>query len=260
VLASKVPNALTKLGVDLALPENHPHIGPIRAQLEAWNIPVRKASPGGSGVLVTAIDSSDYTSGIAPDDWYGAGVLLIDRFGRNSIKDAHRHLSMPLRRDPLLFALCSAAGLQDEVADERAEVKSASPVSEDSGPVSTMRFLLVEDNHVNQLVASSMLKKLGHEVVVADQGQQALDILASDDRFDMILMDCQMPVLDGYETTQLIRRNPSWKTLPIIAVTANVMQGDRDDCLSSGMDDYITKPYNRKDLQTIIERWAPKSP
>jgi CheY-like chemotaxis protein len=120
-----------------------------------------------------------------------------------------------------------------------------------------MRFLLVEDNHVNQLVASSMLKKLGHEVVVADQGQRALDILATDDNFDMVLMDCQMPVLDGYETTQIIRRNPDWKKLPIIAVTANVMQGDRDDCLASGMDDYITKPYNRADLKTIIERWTP---
>jgi CheY-like chemotaxis protein len=120
-----------------------------------------------------------------------------------------------------------------------------------------LRILLVEDNHVNQLVASSMLKKLGHEVVVADQGQQALDILAADDRFDIVLMDCQMPVLDGYETTQAIRQNPKWKSLPIVAVTANVMQGDRDDCLASGMDDYITKPYNRDDLTTIIERWGP---
>jgi len=115
----------------------------------------------------------------------------------------------------------------------------------------------VEDNHVNQLVASSMLKKLGHDVVVADQGQQALDILAADDNFDMILMDCQMPVLDGYETTRIMRQNPDWKTLPIIAVTANVMQGDRDNCLQAGMDDYITKPYNRGDLTAIIERWAP---
>ena len=123
-----------------------------------------------------------------------------------------------------------------------------------------MRFLLVEDNHVNQLVASSMLKKLGHEVVVADQGRRALDLLATDDRFDMILMDCQMPVLDGYETTQIIRKNPNWQDLPIIAITANVMQGDRDDCLESGMDDYITKPYNRADLKAIIERWAPAPP
>jgi signal transduction histidine kinase/ActR/RegA family two-component response regulator len=122
-----------------------------------------------------------------------------------------------------------------------------------------LRILLVEDNHVNQLVASSMLKKLGHEVVVADQGQQALDILAADDRFDIVLMDCQMPVLDGYETTQAIRQNPKWKSLPIVAVTANVMQGDRDDCLASGMDDYITKPYNRDDLTTIIERWGPET-
>jgi len=107
-------------------------------------------------------------------------------------------------------------------------------------------------------VASSMLKKLGHEVVVADQGQQALQILASDDSFDMVLMDCQMPIMDGYETTQIIRQNPAWKLLPIIAITANVMQGDRDDCLASGMNDYITKPYNRGDLNEIIQRWTPE--
>lgn len=260
VLRSKVPEELKQLGVDLALPNSHPHIGPIRAQLEAWKIPARNASPDGRGILVTTVDDSDQGPGINPDDWHGAGVLLIDRFGHSSKKDVHRHLSMPLRRDPLLYALCCAAGLQDKVSGESPSALTTATGPVDAQAVRAMRFLLVEDNHVNQLVASSMLKKLGHEVVVADQGQQALEILAADDHFDMILMDCQMPILDGYETTQIIRRNPRWKTLPIIAVTANVMQGDRDDCLSSGMDDYITKPYNRGDLRTIIERWAPKGP
>ena len=73
-------------------------------------------------------------------------------------------------------------------------------------------------------------------------------------------MDCQMPVMDGYEATRNIRENPEWQDLPVIAVTANVMQGDRDDCLESGMNDYITKPYNRADLKSIIDRWAPPQP
>jgi len=72
-----------------------------------------------------------------------------------------------------------------------------------------------------------------------------------------VLMDCQMPVMDGYEATQRIRQNPEWKELPIIAVTANVMQGDREDCLASGMNDYITKPYKREELRTVIDRWRP---
>ncbi|MEP6133768.1 response regulator, partial [Marinobacter sp.] len=120
---------------------------------------------------------------------------------------------------------------------------------------------LVEDNQVNQVVASGMLKKLGHTVTLAENGRQALDALQqSGGAFDIVLMDCQMPVMDGYEATRNIRANPEWQGLPVIAVTANVMQGDRDDCLESGMNDYITKPYNRADLKSIIDRWAPPQP
>nr|WP_252971510.1 response regulator [Marinobacter sp. DS40M8] len=125
----------------------------------------------------------------------------------------------------------------------------------------TLNLLLVEDNQVNQVVASSMLKKLGHTVTLAENGKQALEALQQGERrFDIVLMDCQMPVMDGYEATRNIRENPEWQDLPVIAVTANVMQGDRDDCLESGMNDYITKPYNRADLKSIIDRWAPPQP
>ncbi len=266
VLKSKVPDVLKRTGVELALSDRHPHSGPIRSQLQAWNIPVRTASPNGKGILVAPIpgdDGGDEASEIDPDSWPGDGVLLIDRFGKRVRANRHTHLSMPLRRDQFLNALCTAAGLQGQTTEapieESPEAYDASPAFGDSQSVRTMRLLLVEDNHVNQLVASSMLRKLGHKVVVADHGQQALDIMAFDDRFDMILMDCQMPVLDGYETTRIIRRHPEWKNLPVIAITANVMQGDRDDCLASGMNDYITKPYNRADLKIIIERWAPEA-
>lgn len=257
---SKVPSALKLLGVDIALPENHPHVDPIRAQLEAWGIPVRQALPDGQGILIASATPPDDSGEVTPDNWAGAGALLIDRFGSNATATTHPRLSMPLRRDQFLYALCIAGGFQDEGVGENSENYQVESTADNLNPGRTMRFLLVEDNHVNQLVASSMLKKLGHEVVVADQGRRALDLLATDDRFDMILMDCQMPVLDGYETTQIIRKNPNWQDLPIIAITANVMQGDRDDCLESGMDDYITKPYNRADLKAIIERWAPAPP
>ncbi|MFL1465412.1 ATP-binding protein [Marinobacter sp. HN1S83] len=133
------------------------------------------------------------------------------------------------------------------------------PVEEPHTPVKGLHVLLVEDNQVNQLVASSLLRKLGHSVDLAENGKQALEAL-EERNYDMVLMDCQMPVMDGYEATQKIRGNPAWKRLPIIAVTANVMQGDREDCLASGMNDYITKPYNRSELKAAIERWAPDSP
>ena len=90
-------------------------------------------------------------------------------------------------------------------------------------------------------------------------GQEAVERVASEP-YDAVLMDIQMPILDGYEATRNIRENPEWQDLPVIAVTANVMQGDRDDCLESGMNDYITIPYNRADLKSIIDRWAPPQP
>lgn len=130
------------------------------------------------------------------------------------------------------------------------------PTIDTTTPVASLNILLVEDNQVNQLVASSLLKKLGHSVDLANNGKLALEAL-EEKHYDIVLMDCQMPVMDGYEATRIIRENPKWQTLPVIAVTANVMQGDRENCLASGMNDYITKPYNRNDLKTAIERWAP---
>ncbi|MDI9245702.1 ATP-binding protein [Marinobacter sp. CHS3-4] len=250
-----VPEALKETGIQLALPEDYPHKAAILAQLEAWNIPVSTASGGEKGVLIATGSAQDDKPEIEVSTWPGIGVLLLDRFGKDKTGNGFPHLSMPLRREPFLFALCKAAGLDVDHPEPRKQ--ETTDQSQEKQATRSMRVLLVEDNHVNQLVAGSMLKKLGHEVVVADHGQQALDILGTDNQFDVVLMDCQMPVLDGFETTEIIRQNPNLKHLPIIAVTANVMQGDKDDCLESGMDDYITKPYNRSDLRSIINRWAP---
>lgn len=117
------------------------------------------------------------------------------------------------------------------------------------------RILLVEDNRVNQIVASGLLHKLGHEVDHAENGERALAALSLKP-YDLVLMDCQMPVMDGYEATRRIRQNPEWTNLPVIAVTANVMAGDRDECMAAGMDDYVTKPYHRDALDSMIQRWA----
>lgn len=121
-----------------------------------------------------------------------------------------------------------------------------------------LSILLVEDNDVNQMVATGILKRLGHSVVTAVNGAEALEFLKSGQHpVDIVLMDCQMPVMDGYQATRQIRQNPALRELPVVAVTANVMQGDREECLASGMNDYVTKPYSRKELQKILNRWAP---
>jgi PAS domain S-box-containing protein len=117
------------------------------------------------------------------------------------------------------------------------------------------RLLLVEDNEMNQELAVELLHNAGIQVVVANNGQESLNILANDTRFDGVLMDCQMPVMDGYTATAEIRKNPAWASLPIIAMTANVIAGERERVLAVGMCDQIDKPLNIESMFDTIARW-----
>jgi signal transduction histidine kinase/CheY-like chemotaxis protein len=114
--------------------------------------------------------------------------------------------------------------------------------------------LLVEDNPINQMIAQKMLEKIGIESTLAGDGQQALAVLEQS-TFDAVLMDCQMPVMDGFEATQRIREQGALHKLPIIAMTANVMEGDREKCIEAGMNDYIGKPVIEADLKRTLARW-----
>lgn len=118
------------------------------------------------------------------------------------------------------------------------------------------RVLLVEDNPVNQLVAKGMLGKLGCEVIVAAHGAEALDQLELSD-FDLVLMDCNMPVMDGYEASRHIRRSGRWPQLPIVALTANAMSEERERCRAAGMSDYLAKPFRREELAALLDLWIP---
>jgi PAS domain S-box-containing protein len=116
-------------------------------------------------------------------------------------------------------------------------------------------LLLAEDNIVNQKVACRILEKLGYRVDVAADGQAAFEAWQSG-RYDLILMDCQMPVMDGYETTRKIRSlEPGGKHIPIIALTAHAMKGADNECRAAGMDDYLSKPIDREQLQKSLNRW-----
>jgi CheY-like chemotaxis protein len=117
----------------------------------------------------------------------------------------------------------------------------------------------VEDNPVNQKVALVNLKKLGFDVQVAGNGREALIALAGN-RFDLILMDCQMPEMDGFEATRAIRQREEQsaaRRVPIVALTANALEGDREQCISVGMDDYLTKPFKQEQLREVLDRWLP---
>jgi len=123
-------------------------------------------------------------------------------------------------------------------------------------PMRSLQVLLAEDNPVNQLVAITMLKKWGHAVVTAENGQQALDLFFQHP-WDLVLMDIQMPLMGGLEATQLIRsREPAGTRTPIIAMTANAMASDRLICLEAGMDEHLAKPFTAATLKDVLERFG----
>jgi CheY-like chemotaxis protein len=128
--------------------------------------------------------------------------------------------------------------------------------SEATGAARGAAVLVVEDNRLNQKVATGLLEGLGCRVEVASDGREAIDLLRRRS-YDLVLMDCQMPVLDGYAAASEIRRLESGaRRTPVVAMTAHAMQGDRDRCLAAGMDDYLTKPLGRLALAEVLGRWV----
>jgi len=161
------------------------------------------------------------------------------------------YLPKPVRRADLLQAVKMLFGAQTAASDDL-PLLTTHALREYR---SRLRILLAEDNRVNQTLALRLLQKRGHTVVIAEDGRQAIEALGKQP-FDLILMDMQMPELDGVEAAILIREREksSGEHIPIIALTANAMMGDRERCLDSGMDDYVSKPIQVKDLFAAIER------
>jgi CheY-like chemotaxis protein/HPt (histidine-containing phosphotransfer) domain-containing protein len=133
----------------------------------------------------------------------------------------------------------------------------ATPVTQSDTEVLGM-ILLVEDNHVNQMVGSKVLQKLGYSFAIANNGLEAVDAIRSGpDSYDAVLMDCQMPEMDGYQATAAIRElEGTTRHTPIIAMTAAAMEGDREACMAAGMDDFISKPVRLEAVAEVLARWA----
>lgn len=164
---------------------------------------------------------------------------------------------IPQRDDPIAVEKTPAAVTQVSALSD-----ADAPVANDpaDGSNAVTRLLLVEDNPVNLAVGEKLLSVLGYSCDIAINGQIALEKMATG-RYNLVLMDCQMPVLDGYSATREWRDQEvlqgSTMRLPIVAMTANAMAGDRQRCLDAGMDDYLSKPVSREQLENCLQRWLP---
>jgi signal transduction histidine kinase/CheY-like chemotaxis protein len=160
------------------------------------------------------------------------------------------YLNKPVRGAELRRALCEALG--------SSPVKARAERARREERRLAARVLLAEDNAVNEAVAVAMLKGFGCEVEVAKDGREAV-AAAYRSSFDLILMDCQMPEMDGFRATRVLRdleaSNAASARVPIIALTANALEGDRERCLGAGMDDYISKPFNQAQLWSVLQKW-----
>jgi CheY-like chemotaxis protein len=165
------------------------------------------------------------------------------------------YLTKPVRQSDLYDAIATAMSLRRIAASDSPAHAIA------GGPEQLVgRVLVAEDNPVNREVAAAMIESLGVAYGMAENGLAALEQV-SRESFDLVLMDCQMPEMDGFEATGEIRRRQReghlQRTLPVVALTANAVEGDRERCIAAGMDDYLSKPFTRDQLAAVLARWLP---
>ena len=194
------------------------------------------------------------------------GLIMVTAFGRDSALELAEQrgarldavLNKPTTPSSLLQAIGAVLGSGQELEPRQPGESGAEAAA--IRQLRGSRLLLVEDNDLNVELAVELLEQAGIEVVVAGNGQEALDRLARDRRFDGVLMDCQMPVMDGYAATRAIRADPALDGLPVIAMTANAMAGDREKVLAAGMVDHIAKPLDVTAMFATIARWVRPAP
>lgn len=190
-------------------------------------------------------------------------ALLTSQGQRGDAEKMHKkgfsaYLSKPIHQSELYNALLQLSGLDSN--DKNEDLVTRYSAKEQTIKISA-KILVVDDNNINQAVAKGMLSRYDIDVVLANNGQEALDLLKKHS-VELVFMDCQMPVMDGYAATKNIRdpQTPiANHKIPIIAMTANAMQGDKEKCLASGMDDFIAKPVNPAKLFEILKKWVPAS-
>ena len=191
--------------------------------------------------------------------------IMVTAFHREALLEAARQRDLPL--DGVLNKPVSASTLLDQIAfvfggvtGQSRKTQRQSSYRDDERALRGAWLLLVEDNEVNQEVAQHILNDAGIRVDIASNGAIALAKI-EENTYDGVLMDCQMPVMDGYQATRKLRQDPRYSNLPVIAMTANAMVGDKEKCLDAGMNDFIAKPIDVAQLFGTLARWiAPATP
>ena len=192
-------------------------------------------------------------------------IIMVTAYGREEALEqagrdgalVHSVLTKPVTASTLLEAIGDVLG-KNAGGDSRREQR-VSAGAQAAAQLRGLRVLLAEDNEMNQDLAMELLGDAGIDVVLANNGQEVLDLLARDPDVDGVLMDCQMPVMDGYTATQALRRMAQFERLPIVAMTANAMAGDRDKVIAAGMWDHIAKPINVDEMFITMARWMKPS-
>ena len=208
--------------------------------------------PGMNGIETTKMIKSD------PDISKTPNIIMLTAYGREEIKKEadkagiNNFLVKPVSHSLLCDTIMEVFG--KKVETKTRSIKHGVKENSEIEKIRGSKVLLTEDNEINQQVARELLEKAGLIVTIANNGKEAIEKVESSE-FDLILMDVQMPEMGGLEATGCIRENPRFSNLPIVAMTAQAMTGDREKCIEAGMDDYITKPIDINELFSALVKW-----
>ncbi|MBF0416167.1 MAG: response regulator [Magnetococcales bacterium] len=247
----------------------------------SFNLPIELASSGSETLLkmreahesghpfnlilldwrMPAMDGVEVATAIRLDPLFGNSppkIILMTGFNREDVEKEARQieinafLSKPISPSLLFNTIMDVSGIP--VDSHYGKTEKLIDMNQLIRKVGGAKILLAEDNLINQKVAQELLKNIGMEVTLANDGLAAVTLVQQGE-YSLVLMDIQMPVMDGYNATRAIRSDPRLAQLPIIAMTAHALTGDREQCLLAGMDDYITKPIDPDQFYEILEKW-----
>ncbi len=218
-----------------------------------------KASPYHMVVLESALPdmrAEEFASRLADETYAGeTKIILFNSIGPSNAPSSFHtfagYLTAPMKQSMLLDCIANVSSKKAQ-APNKSSLGSKTVEQTEAG----RHILIAEDNHVNQRVAVLQLRQIGFAADVVSNGEEAVAAMGSTN-YDLVLMDCQMPIMDGFEATREIRKTEirTGRHVPIVAMTAHAMEGDREKCIAEGMDDYISKPVNPVVLSAILEKW-----